>query len=74
MHQHINEDAGWQRLQDIQREMENRRLLAAGQPSATLETLRRLATRAWLWRAAIGTPVRRPRTHRRDGEHRSRVV
>ena len=67
---HMNEDAAWQRFQDIQREMENRRLLAAGRPSVTLETLRRLAARAWLWRVAM----RPPRTIRRDGEHRSRVV
>ena len=67
---HMNEDAAWQRFQDIQREMENRRLLAAGRPSVTLETLRRLAARAWLWRAAM----RPPRTIRRDGEHRSRVA
>ena len=67
---HMNEDAAWQRFQDIQREMENRRLLAAGRPSVTLETLRRLAARAWLWRPAM----RPPRTIRRDGEHRSRVV
>jgi hypothetical protein len=67
---HMNEDAAWQRFQDLQREMENRRLLAAGRPSVVLETLRRLAARASLWRAAM----RPPRTVRRDGEHRSRVV
>ena len=67
---HMNEDAAWQRFQDLQREMENRRLLAAGRPSVTLETLRRLAARAWPWRAA----TRPPRAIRRDGEHRSRVV
>jgi len=72
----MNEDAAWQRLQDIQREMENRRLLAGGQPSATLETLRRLATRAWMLAglAATRPSRRRPATIRRDGEHRSRVV
>jgi len=63
MHPFMNEDVAWQRLQDIQREMENRRLLAAGQPSATMETLRRLAARAW-----------RLTNIRRDGERRSRVV
>jgi len=67
---YMNEDAAWQRFQDLQREMENRRLLAAGRPSVTLETLRRLGARAWLWRAAM----RRSTTIRRDGEHRTRVV
>jgi hypothetical protein len=70
----MNEDAAWQRLQDNQREMDNRRLLAAGRPSVTLEILRRLAARAWLWRAAMRPPRRRSTTIRRDGEHRSRVV
>src|SRR5260370_29038885 len=67
---YMNEDAAWQRFQDLQREMENRRLLAAGRPSVTLETLRRLGARAWLWRAAM----RRSTTIRRDGEHRPPLV
>jgi hypothetical protein len=74
MHPYMNEDAAWQRFQDMQREMDNRRLLAAGRPSVTLEILRRLAARAWLWRDEMRPPRRRPTTVRRDGEHRARVV
>jgi len=76
VHHYMNEDAAWQRLLDIQREMENRRLLAAAQPSATLETLRRLAARAWLLAglAARRPSRRRPASIRRDGEHGPRVV
>ena len=47
MYPFMNEDAAWQRLQDTQREMENSRLMAEGQPDATLQLLRRLAVRAW---------------------------
>ncbi len=76
MHQYMNEDEAWRRLQDIQREMENRRLLAAGRPHATLETIRQLAARAWLLAglAAMRPPRRRPASIRRDGEHRSHVT
>ena len=46
MSQWMNEDAAWMHLKDLQREMENSRLLAqsAGQG---LQSLRQLATRAW---------------------------
>jgi hypothetical protein len=74
MHTYMNEDAAWQRLQDIQREMENRRLRGAGRPSVTLETLVRLAARAWLWRAAMRPPRRRPGRGQRDGERRSHIA
>ena len=76
MHPFINEDAAWQRLQDIQREMENRRLMAAGRPHATFETIKQLAARAWLLAglAAMRPPRRPPASTRRDGEHRSRAV
>ena len=47
MYPFMNEDAAWQRLQDTQREIENSRLMAEGQPDATLRLLRRLAVRAW---------------------------
>ena len=76
MHQYMNEDEAWRRLQDIQREMENRRLMAAGRPHATFETIRQLATRAWLLAglAAMRSPRRRSASIRRDGEHRSHVA
>lgn len=76
MYPYMNEDAAWQRLQDIQREMENSRLMAAGQPDATLQTLKRLAARAWLLAGLASTrpPRRRPAQTQRDGEHGSSVA
>ncbi len=76
MYPFMNEDEAWRRLQDIQREMENRRLMAAGRPNATFETIRQLAARAWALAglAAMRPPRRRPASNRRDGEHRSQVV
>ncbi len=64
----MNEDAAWQRLQDTQREIENSRLMAEGQPGATLQGLRRLATRAWhlAGLAAMRPPRYSPMRH--DGE------
>jgi hypothetical protein len=59
---YMNEDAAWQRLQDLQREMENSRLMAAGQPQAAMATLRKLSARVWLLAglAARRPPRRRP--------------
>jgi hypothetical protein len=76
MYPYMNEDAAWQRLQDIQREMENSRLMAAGQPDATFQTLKRLAARAWLLAglASMRPPRRRPAPIQPDGEHRSNVA
>jgi hypothetical protein len=75
MYPYLNEDAAWQRLQDMQREMENRRLMAAGRPHVTLGTIRQLAARAWLLAglAAMRPPRRRPASIRQDREHRSHV-
>jgi hypothetical protein len=42
-----NEDAAWDRLIDMQREMENSRLWA-GRSADLLATLARLAERAWI--------------------------
>lgn len=66
MHPYMNEDAAWRRLQDLQREMDNSRLMAVGQPEATLATIRRLATRVWLLAglAANRPPRRRPSIQR----------
>lgn len=41
----MDEDVAWLRLQDTQREAENRRLVAAGRPSATMAALKRLVAR-----------------------------
>ena len=75
MYPYMNEDAAWQRLQDIQREMENRRLVAAGRRHVTVDVLRQLAARAWVLAglSAMRPPRRRP-SIRRDDEHRSQVV
>ena len=40
----MNQDIAWLRLQDMQREAENRRL-TAGRPSATIAALKRLVAR-----------------------------
>ncbi len=76
MYPYMNEDAAWQRLQDIQREMETSRLMAAGQPHAIIETLKRLAARVWLLGglASMRPPRRRSALTQRDGEHRSEVA
>jgi hypothetical protein len=68
MYPYMNEDAAWQRVQDLQREIENSPLMVAGRPGATLELLRRLAARAWyLARLAALRPPRYARM-RHDGE------
>lgn len=68
MYPYTNEDAAWQRLQDLQLEMENSRLMTAGQPQATMAALKRLGARAWLIAglAATRAPRRRPRPIRRE--------
>jgi len=68
MHPFMNEDAAWQRLQDIQREMENRRLMAAGQPGTPLEFFRWLAARAWHLAGLAATRPSRYARLRHDGE------
>jgi hypothetical protein len=47
MYQYGNEDAAWNRLIDMQREMENSRLWA-DRSGDLLATLARLAERAWI--------------------------
>ena len=76
MHPFMNEDVAWQRLQDIQRELENRRLTTGGQPNATVKTLQQLAARAWLLAglAAMRPPRRRPGRIQPDSERRSHTA
>ena len=52
MHQYTNEDLGWLRLQDMQREAENRRLIAGGRPTAMLQAMRQLLARGGRRRTA----------------------
>lgn len=46
MNQHYNEEMAWRRLQDIQTEMENHRLIAGGGPDLIWWPVR-LAQRVW---------------------------
>jgi hypothetical protein len=56
MYPYMNEDAAFERLKDLQREMENSRLIAGTAPGLG-SVLRTLAERAW-WLA--GLAMRRP--------------
>jgi len=66
---YMNEDAAWQHLQDLQREVENRRLMAQGRPGFAVEALRRLGARVvHLAGAAAWRAPRRLVPMRHDGE------
>ena len=60
MHPYRNEDAAWQRLVDMQREMENSRLWA-DRSSHVVELAVTLARRAWI---VAGLAMRRAPRHR----------
>jgi hypothetical protein len=47
MNPYVNEDAAWQHIQDLQREMENSRLMAAGNPPAEVVAV------VWLGRRLV---------------------
>jgi hypothetical protein len=55
MNPYANEDVAWQRLVDIQREMENSRLWAESTPNL-LSGISKLAVRAWI---LVGLAMRR---------------
>jgi len=58
MYPYMNEDAAFERLKDLQREMENNRLIAGSVPSLR-SVLRNLAERAWrLGGLGMGRPSR----------------
>ena len=57
MNPYVNEDAMWQRLKDLQREGENRRLYGHSSLAGLGALLRMLGTRVW-WLA--GLAARRP--------------
>jgi hypothetical protein len=42
MHQHIDQEVAWLRLQDAQREAENRQLVAGARRSAVIAAIRRV--------------------------------
>lgn len=56
MYPYMNEDAAWQRLIDMQREMENSRLWA-GESAHVLKVVGALARRLWV---LAGLAMRRP--------------
>lgn len=58
MYPYMNEDVAWQRLLDLQREMENSRLLAQNGPPAVARLAQYLGGRIWRLVAAR-RPVRR---------------
>jgi hypothetical protein len=57
MNSYVNEDVMWQRLKDLQREAENRRLLRGQDGRGATDLMRFLARRAWL---LAGMAMRRP--------------
>jgi len=57
MNPYTNEDVMWERLKDIQREIENRRLIGPRSVPSTWETIRLLGRRVWL---VAGLATRRP--------------
>jgi hypothetical protein len=60
MYPYMNEDAAFERLKDLQREAENRRLVAAAVPSLG-SVARNLAARAWLLGGLAMRRAPRPR-------------
>lgn len=58
MYPYMNEDVAWQRLLDLQREMENSRLFAQNGPPALARLVRYLGGGIWKL-AAAARPARR---------------
>lgn len=58
MYPYMNEDVAWQRLLDLQREVENSRLLAQNGPPALARLARYLGVGIWKL-AAAARPARR---------------
>jgi len=79
MNSYVDEDVMWQRLKDLQREAENRRLIRNElglRATRTRDVVRHLAARAWLLAGlAMRRPPRRTWTDTPDqGDARSRVA
>lgn len=76
MYPYLNEEVAWQRLQDLQREMENSRLMARHARVAFAD-LKRLVARVW-WIAGLAAqrpPRRRPTpVVRHQGDRNSEVA
>ena len=72
MYPYMNEDAAFERLKDLHREMENSRLIAGSTPSLG-RLLRNLAARAW-WIGGLAMqrpPRRRPSRIHHDYEEKT---
>jgi hypothetical protein len=72
MNPYVNEDAAWQRIQDLQREMENSRLLAAGRFWPLVELVGLGSSVARLGRAAWNLPLGRFHRRYREAEQATR--
>ena len=75
MYSDMNEDVAWQHLQDLQREMENSRLMARHSRIAFAD-VKRLAARIW-WVAGLAAqrpPRRRPTPAARQQDDRNSEV
>lgn len=62
MRSQMNEDLAWLRVQDVQREAENRRLLAGSRTKGTALALRRLVRAVAKLRPGAATPPARRST------------
>ena len=75
MNPYTEEDVMWQRLKDIQRESENRRLIRAENGLSAGDLLKTLAARAWLLAGlAMRRPPRRTWTDSGEGDVTSRAA
>jgi hypothetical protein len=75
MNPYADEDVMWQRLKDLQREAENRRLIRAENRTEGRHLLKLLAARAWLLAGlAMRRPPRRTWTDTSQSDAASRVA
>jgi len=75
MNPYVNEDAMWQRLKDLQREAENRRLMRTENGTTAWDMVKTLAARAWLLAGlAMQRPPRRTWTDAGREDAASRVA
>ncbi len=75
MNPYTDEDVMWQRLKDLQREAENRRLIRAENGTTLRDLVKLLAARAWLLAGlAMRRPSRRTWTDASEGDSVSRVA
>jgi hypothetical protein len=73
MYPYFNEEVAWQRLQDVQREMENTRLMAQHGPTAVAHLARYIGGRVWGLVVSV-RPVRRRQPLAEECESASEVA